>query len=177
MVQPPISSSRSYTRPIQPPAAPRDFDPSNPPPHLRHQQTSQSQSQYRRPSSQLSTRSRDVVPPHSQPQDWDPRLSMRRTSTHSSSSPNDQRTAEQPDTEISMKPEEWSADEESMLQLYGLSSLSPRHWEQTNEGDPGLFGEPQQTTTGTTGSSSSTSTAKKGDELDPLGLIKGGVLA
>jgi exocyst complex component 2 len=80
--------------------------------------------------------------------------------------------------------EEWgaAADQESMLQLYGLSSLEPEQWEQVEGGgDSGLFGETTTTTTTTTSSSSGTAKIAggviKGDEQDPLGLIRGGILA
>ncbi|GAA5885994.1 hypothetical protein JCM16303_003831, partial [Sporobolomyces ruberrimus] len=179
-MQPPISSSRTYTRPIQPPDVrppplPRDYDPSTSSTPTSRQPPPQ---QYaRRPSSQVSHRSqRDVLPQ----QDWDPRLSMRRGDSNQSTTNLDEPPP--PNLEhgaVTAKPEEWAADEEAMLQLYGLSSLSPEHWEETGDGttgggDPGLFGESATT--------SATGTAKiagivKGDEQDPLGLIRGGVLA
>ncbi|GAA6018196.1 hypothetical protein JCM11491_005628 [Sporobolomyces phaffii] len=163
MVQPPLSSSRSYTRPVQGGAPPREFDPSLAPGPGPPQPPPQ---QYRRPSSQHTT--------HHQPQDWDPRLSMRRGNS-------DQSTEAAVPVPATAKPDEWAADEEAMLQLYGLSSLSPEQWEQVGDGttgssDPGLFGDPPP-------ASGATGTAKiagivKGDELDPLGLIaKGGVLS
>ncbi|GAA5845225.1 hypothetical protein JCM3766R1_003363 [Sporobolomyces carnicolor] len=166
-MQPPLSSSKSYTRPIQPPdsrSAPRDFDPSRPP----QSQALPPPQQYRRPSSQLSHRERPGGDGLPKP-DWDPRLSMRRADS-------DQSTRSIADPTV--KPEEWAADEEAMLQLYGLSSLSPEHWEETGDGtgssgDPGLFGEPTTTATG----SAKIAGAVKGDEIDPLGLIRGGVLA
>jgi len=70
--------------------------------------------------------------------------------------------------------EEWgAADQESMLQLYGLSSLEPEQWEQVEGGgDSGLFGE-----TNTSSSGTAKIAVIKGDEQDPLGLIRGGILA
>jgi len=87
-MQPPLQSSRSYTRPIQPPAPPpTDFDPS-------------SSSNQRRPS-HASTRTTTQ-------DDWDPRLSMRRTSSSGNTS-QAQVQAE--------KPQDWAADEESSTAL------------------------------------------------------------
>ncbi|GAA5899347.1 exocyst subunit SEC5 [Sporobolomyces salmoneus] len=144
-MQPPLSSARSYTRPIQ---SSSGQQPSN----SSHATTSLSSN--RRPSSQVSHRDESARA------DWDPRSSMRGEDGL------DQSTVK----------EEWAADEEAMLSLYGLSSLAPERWEETGDGtgtsgDPGLFGE-----TGAAGTAKIAGVVK-GDETDPLGLIRGGVLA
>lgn len=90
-MQPPLQSSRSYTRPIQPPAPPpTDFDPS-------------SSSNQRRPS-HASTRTTTQ-------DDWDPRLSMRRTSSSGNTS----------QVQVQEKPQDWAADEESSTNPFSLS--------------------------------------------------------
>jgi exocyst complex component 2 len=166
MPQPPITSSRSYTRPTLPsgPPPPPSLDPSS----------SSSRLELRRPSSQISSSSRTTTttthPPRAPPQDWDPRQSMNESTRTPSPPPTGGPTS-------ATKPEEWAADEESMLQLYGLSSLSPSKWEHTGdpESDPALFTTDSTTTTTTT-----TTRRVKGDEIDPLGLISsrgGGILA
>lgn len=63
-------------------------------------------------------------------------------------------------------PLDWAADEAAMLQLYGLSTLAPDEWEQ---GEAGLFSSPVE--------SGGRAQGARGDENDPLGLMRGGVLA
>ncbi|GAA6064662.1 hypothetical protein JCM10212_001778, partial [Sporobolomyces blumeae] len=96
---PPVSS-RSYTRPIQPPAPsePRDFDPrstsTRPPPPT---------APYRRPS---SSSARSTVQ-----QDWDPRSSMVRTDSGQSHSSRHHPTSD-PNQAVA-KPDDWAPDEEA----------------------------------------------------------------
>ncbi|ORY73403.1 exocyst complex component Sec5-domain-containing protein [Leucosporidium creatinivorum] len=68
---------------------------------------------------------------------------------------------------------DWAADESAMLQLYGLTTLAPTEWQEGDSSDPGLFGSPRADGTGPT----SGGLGGKSDELDPLGLMRGGVLA
>ncbi|GJN92256.1 hypothetical protein Rhopal_005286-T1 [Rhodotorula paludigena] len=108
-------------------------------------------------------------PPHSDAR-ADPRQAMRRQgSAHSDSNARSDPPSPRPDL--------WEADDEAMLQLYGLSTLSPTHWEEGDTADPGLFGSPKpEGGTGATGTAK-VAGAPKGDEADPLGLIRGGTLA
>ncbi|KDE09777.1 hypothetical protein MVLG_00177 [Microbotryum lychnidis-dioicae p1A1 Lamole] len=62
----------------------------------------------------------------------------------------------------------WQNDEQAMLSLYGLTTLAPTKWQDAEAVD-GTFSETGQPTT--------TAAATKGDEPDPLGLMRGGVLA
>ncbi|GAA5969236.1 hypothetical protein JCM11641_007520 [Rhodosporidiobolus odoratus] len=174
-------SGRTYTRPLN--DEPRDFDPRSqidprrpqPSSHSHHQQINQPQpDNYRRPS-QASTFSADTR----QSDGRDPRGEMRRQgSGHSGvsyQSSGREAQAATPSSEKGLKPEDWAADEEAMLQLYGLSSLSPTHWEEGDTADSGLFGSPKP---GDGGAKVTTaSSAMKGDETDPLGLLRTGVLA
>ncbi|GAA6031944.1 hypothetical protein JCM8097_003354 [Rhodosporidiobolus ruineniae] len=163
---------RSYTRPVG--GEPRDFDPRAQHDPRRQQAPHSHQQQRpappdRRPSgaSSLSADTRA---------DYDPRQAMRRQgSGHSEMSagrapPSPGLRGNEP---MTPKPEEWAADEEAMLQLYGLSTLAPTHWEENDTADPGL-GSPKP---GEAGGKVSTTTALKGDEQDPLGLLRGGVLS
>ncbi|KAL8286277.1 hypothetical protein RQP46_004765 [Phenoliferia psychrophenolica] len=64
---------------------------------------------------------------------------------------------------------DWAADEPAMLALYGLTSLSPTEWQDTateNGASPKVDG-----------AGPVVGGARKGDETDPLGLKRGGVLA
>ncbi|GAA6006556.1 hypothetical protein JCM10207_004971 [Rhodosporidiobolus poonsookiae] len=172
---------RVYTRPLN--DEPRDFDPRRPPPpdprrapppHSSHPHNShQRPDPHRRPSesSTLSAETRH---------ERDPRAEMRRQgSGHSGMSYASQHRQQQgggggPSSPNTPRPEDWAADEEAMLQLYGLSSLSPDVWEEGDTTDPGLFGSPKP---GEAGAKVTTTSAMKGDEQDPLGLMRGGVLA
>ncbi|BGP36516.1 Exocyst complex component S5 [Rhodotorula kratochvilovae] len=157
---------RSYTRPVHP-DEPRDFDP--------RQHASQ-----RAPPAPLHAH--DQRRPSTSHSDRDPRANMLRkgsaqsgTSAHTGYS--DPRSQHRTDEPPSPKPELWEADEEAMLQLYGLSTLAPTQWEEGDTADSGLFGSPRPE-----GAAGPTGTAKvggamKGDENDPLGLVRGGVLS
>ncbi|SCV68475.1 BQ2448_596 [Microbotryum intermedium] len=62
----------------------------------------------------------------------------------------------------------WQNDEQAMLSLYGITTLAPTEWQDAEAVD-GAFSETGQPTTA--------AAAAKGDEQDPLGLMRGGVLA
>ncbi|BGP12574.1 hypothetical protein JCM10213_004839 [Rhodosporidiobolus nylandii] len=173
-----MQQGRTYTRPLNDqPHPPRDVDPRQPhldprrqqPPQPLHQHRPDS---YRRPSasSTLSADTRDAR---------DPRADVRRQgSGHSYASTagtgGAQGAAGVPPA--TPKPDEWAADEEAMLQLYGLSSLAPTHWEEGDTADPGLFGSPKPGEAGTKVTTTAAG-ALKGDEQDPLGLLRTGVLS
>ncbi|CEQ38814.1 SPOSA6832_00276 [Sporobolomyces salmonicolor] len=74
------------------------------------------------------------------------------------------------------RPDDWQADEEAMLQLYGLSSLAPDRWEEGDQTETGLFADIAPASTGAAGTAK-VGRAPKGDENDPLGLMHGGVLS
>ncbi|KAI5478551.1 exocyst complex component sec5 [Pseudohyphozyma bogoriensis] len=69
---------------------------------------------------------------------------------------------------------DWKSDEPTMLQLYGLTNLNPTEWQETEDAEVGIFSSPRlDGGTGPTAVGGGT----KGDESDPLGLKRGGVLA
>ncbi|GAA5834893.1 hypothetical protein JCM11251_002055 [Rhodosporidiobolus azoricus] len=174
-----------YARPVRG-EEPQDFNPhaqtdprrGGPGPHPPQQHPQQRPQQhhqqrpeaYRRPS----TSSTDT-----KQNDRDPRAEMRRQMSGQSERSGGggvgvegQRRPSAPDGPGTPKPEEWAADEEAMLQLYGLSSLAPTHWEEGDTADPGLFGSPKPGEAG----AKVAATAAKGEETDPLGLLRTGVL-
>ncbi|GAA5918454.1 hypothetical protein JCM1841_003976 [Sporobolomyces salmonicolor] len=158
-------NQRVYTRPIQPPDEPRDSDPRRGNAHA-HPQHAPPQP-YRRPSSSSAASERD------------PRLEMRRQGSGQSAVTQEAQRGPPgggarggPAT----RPDDWQADEEAMLQLYGLSSLAPDRWEEGDQTETGLFADIAPASTGAAGTAK-VGRAPKGDENDPLGLMHGGVLS
>ncbi|GAA5960084.1 hypothetical protein JCM8115_004527 [Rhodotorula mucilaginosa] len=64
----------------------------------------------------------------------------------------------------------WATSEEDMLQLYGLSSLNPTHWEGGSGANDDAYG-------GDSSAGTAKVAASKGDENDPMGLLPGSILA
>ncbi|BGO96556.1 Exocyst complex component SEC5 [Rhodotorula toruloides] len=152
--------SRSYTRPVQ--QEPQDFDPRQPLPPHSTQRPSHDSERYRRPSSSASER--------------DPRAEMRRQGSGHSGLSVQTGMSGRDGAPPSPKPQDWEANEEAMLELYGLSTLAPTHWEAGETADSASVDSPKDGFTGATGTAK-VAGAPKGDESDPLGLMRGGILA
>ncbi|GAA5945363.1 hypothetical protein JCM3775_002199 [Rhodotorula graminis] len=160
---------RTYTR-AMPTDEPRDFDPRQAPPPSRAAPPPPSSSQDpRRPSTSHSDR--------------DPRNHVHRkgsaqsgTSTHAGYAAPESRSRRS-SPEVPRATDDWEADEEAMLELYGLSTLAPAQWEDGDTADAGLFGAPRPDgAAGPAGTAKVGGATTKGDENDPLGLMRGGVL-
>ncbi|GAA5980926.1 hypothetical protein JCM10908_003921 [Rhodotorula pacifica] len=159
---------RPPTRPART-QEPRDFDPRqlDPPPHSTHpnqqqqQQHSRPPQEHRRPSHD-DPRSRQV----------DPRQQAASASAGQGAR-GDRRSRQIDDIAPGAQSDAWAASEEDMLQLYGLSSLSPTRWEGGSGAvDDAYGGDSSANPTG-----SSKVAASKGDESDPMGLLPGNILA
>ncbi|KAM0755622.1 hypothetical protein T439DRAFT_295613 [Meredithblackwellia eburnea MCA 4105] len=107
------------------------------------------------------------------------RVDPRRTGGSSGSVRYHEQQQKQQQSNGSSTKQDWAADEPAMLALYGLSTLSPTEWQDTTSGDDGGAGGGTSPRLDTSGASTAAAAAasRKGDENDPLGLMRGGVLA